>query len=61
MFDSTDFSGLLREARQARQEAQRLGHEVEELAAGLRQAPPVGRWPRLTRASYGPRISVFSD
>ena len=61
MFDPKGLQGALQEARQARAEAQRAGHEMEELAADLRQAPPVGRWPHLTRASRGHRVSVFSD
>jgi hypothetical protein len=50
----------LRQARQARIEAQLAGCEMEELAAVLHQRPPVGRWPRLTRASFGPSVSVLS-
>ena len=42
-------------------EAQEAGHEMEELIDGLRHAPPVGRWPHLTRSTHGPRVSVFSD
>jgi len=60
--DLVDLSGLLgalREARQARLAAQQAGDEMEELAADLRQAPPVGRWPHLTRASFA--VSVVSD
>jgi hypothetical protein len=52
--------GTLHEARQARLEAELAGCEMEELAAVLHRKPPVGRWPRLTRASYGPSVSVLS-
>ena len=60
MVDLEGLRDVLDEARQARTEAQDAGHEMEDLAADLRQAPPVGRWPHLTRAR-GPRLSVFSD
>ena len=52
--------GALRAARQARIEAELAGCEMEELTAALHSKPPVGRWPRLTRASFGPSIAVLS-
>ena len=50
----------LRHARQARLQAQRASCEMEEFAASLHERPPVGRWPQLTRASFGPSVSVLS-
>jgi len=50
----------LQAAQQARVEAELAAHETEELAAVLHRKPPVGRWPRLTRASFGPSVSVLS-
>ena len=55
-----DPQGALRQARQARIEAELAGCEMEELAAVLHRKPPVGRWPRLTRASFGPSVAVLS-
>jgi hypothetical protein len=58
-----DIKGLqsaLHAAQQARIEAQLAACETEELAAGLHQRPPVGRWPQLTRASFGPSVCVLS-
>ena len=52
--------GALRDARQARLEAELAGCEMEELAAVLHRKPPVGRWPQLTRASFGPSVAVLS-
>ena len=57
---SADPQGALRAARQARLEAQLAGCEMEELAAVLHRKPPVGRWPLLARASFGPSIAVLS-
>jgi hypothetical protein len=57
---STDPQGALRAARQARLEAELAGCEMEELAAVLHRKPPVGRWPLLTRASFGPSVAVLS-
>jgi hypothetical protein len=50
----------LQDAQQARVEAELAGCEMEELAAILHRKPPVGRWPRLTRASFGPHVSLMS-
>jgi hypothetical protein len=50
----------LRDAQQARRQAQLAGCEMEELAASLHHRPPVGRWPQLTRASFGPSVCVLS-
>jgi hypothetical protein len=50
----------LQAARQARLEAELAGCEMEELAAVLHRKPPVGRWPQLTRASFGPSVAVLS-
>ncbi len=47
-------------ARQARLEAELAGCEMEELAAVLHRKPPVGRWPLLTRACFGPSVAVLS-
>jgi hypothetical protein len=68
VIDSTEFSdidhgvaqGALRQAREARIAAELAGCEMEELAAGLHRKPPVGRWPQLTRASFGPSVAVLS-
>lgn len=60
MIDTKRLHGALEEARQARQEAELAGYEMEELAAVLHRKPPVGRWPWLTRASFGPSIAVLS-
>ncbi len=56
----SDPSGALRRARQARIEAELAGCEMEELAAVLHRKPPVGRWPLLTRACFGPSVAVLS-
>ena len=50
----------LHAARQARLEAELAGCEMEELAAVLHRKPPVGRWPQLTRASFGPSVALLS-
>ena len=50
----------LHAARQARREAELAGCEMEDLAAVLHRKPPVGRWPQLTRASFGPSVAVLS-
>jgi len=50
----------LQAARQARRDAERAVCEVEELAAVLHRKPPVGRWPQLTRAAFGPSVAVLS-
>ena len=55
-----DLRGALQAARQARLEAELAGCEMEELAAVLHRKPPVGRWPQLTRASFGPSVAVLS-
>jgi hypothetical protein len=47
-------------ARQARLDAELAGCEIEELTAALHRKPPVGRWPRLTQASFGPSVAVLS-
>jgi len=52
--------GALQAARQARLEAELAGCEMEQLAAVLHRKPPVGRWPQLTRASFGPSVAVLS-
>jgi hypothetical protein len=57
---STDPQSALRAARQARLEADLAGCEMEEFAAVLHRKPPVGRWPLLTRASFGPSVAVLS-
>ncbi len=56
----SDPHGALRDARQARIEAELAGCEMEELAALLHRRPPVGRWPRLAQASFGPSVAVLS-
>jgi len=56
----TDPQGALRAARQARREAELAGCEMEKLAAVLHRKPPVGRWPLLARASFGPSVAVLS-
>ncbi len=60
MPDRKELRGALQDARQARLEAELAGCEMEELAAVLHRTPPVGRWPWLTRASFGPSIAVLS-
>lgn len=50
----------LEQAHRARLEAELAGCEMEELAAVLHRKPPVGRWPRLTQASFGPSVAVLS-
>ena len=52
--------GTLAAARRARIDAELAGCEIEELAAALHRKPPVGRWPRLTQASFGPSVAVLS-
>jgi hypothetical protein len=52
--------GALAAARQARIEAELAGCEMEELTAALHRKPPVGRWPRLTQAAFGPTVAVLS-
>ena len=56
----SDPRGALQDARRARLEAELAGCEMEELAAVLHRKPPVGRWPQLTRASFGPSVAVMS-
>ncbi|HEX4553449.1 MAG TPA: hypothetical protein VH249_05655 [Xanthobacteraceae bacterium] len=60
MVEIQGLQGALHAAQQARLEAQLAACETEELAATLHRKPPVGRWPRLTRASFGPSVSVLS-
>jgi hypothetical protein len=60
MTDHPSPDGALAQARQARAEAELARCEIEELAAVLRRKPPVGRWPRLTRAGFGPSVAVLS-
>jgi hypothetical protein len=55
-----DPQAALHAARQARREAELAGCEMEDLAAVLHRKPPVGRWPQLTRASFGPSVAVLS-
>jgi hypothetical protein len=55
-----DPQSALHAARQARREAELAGCEMEDLAAVLHRKPPVGRWPKLTRASFGPSVAVLS-
>ncbi len=52
--------GTLQAARQARIEADLAGCEMEELTAALHRKPPVGRWPQLARATFGPTVAVLS-
>lgn len=52
--------GALAAARQARMDAELAGCEMEELTAALHRKPPVGRWPRLAQAAFGPTIAVLS-
>ncbi len=61
MVDAKRLRSALEQARQARAEAEVAGCEMEELAAVLHRKPPVGRWPWLTRASFGPSIAVMSS
>jgi len=56
----TGAAGALQAARQARREAELAGCEMEELTAALHSKPPVGRWARLARASFGPSVAVLS-
>ena len=60
MIDRLNFQGALAQARQARAEADLARCELEELAAVLQRKPPVGRWPWLTRAGFGPSVAVLS-
>jgi hypothetical protein len=55
-----DPRAALRAARQARLDAELAGCEMEDLAAVLHRKPPVGRWPLLTRACFGPSVAVLS-
>jgi len=55
-----DLQAALRAARQARVDAELAGCEMEDLAAVLHRKPPVGRWPLLARASFGPSVAVLS-
>jgi len=50
----------LHAAQRARLEAELAGCEMEELAAVLHSRPPVGRWPKLTRACFGPSVALLS-
>ena len=52
--------GALSAARQARIDAELAGCEMEELTAALHRKPPVGRWPRLAQAAFGPTVAVLS-
>ena len=52
--------GALAAARQARIAAELAGCEMEELTAALHRKPPVGRWPRLAQAAFGPTVAVLS-
>jgi hypothetical protein len=52
--------GTLAAARAARIDAELAGCEIEELTAALHRKPPVGRWPRLAQASFGPSVAVLS-
>jgi hypothetical protein len=52
--------GALAAARQARIDAELAGCEMEELTAALHRKPPVGRWPRLAQAAFGPTVAVLS-
>ena len=56
----TRLRATLEQAHRARLEAELAGCEMEELAAVLHRKPPVGRWPRLTQASFGPSVAVLS-
>jgi hypothetical protein len=60
MVDHKGLQGALQKAQQARVEAELAGCEMEELAAVLHRKPPVGRWPRLTQASFGPSVAMMS-
>jgi hypothetical protein len=60
MVDNKQLRGALQQAHQARVEAELAGCEMEELAAILHRKPPVGRWLRLTQASFGPSVSLMS-
>jgi hypothetical protein len=67
MLDITGLQGpresvrtTLHQAQRARLEAELAGCEMEELAAVLHKKPPVGRWPRLTQACFGPSVAVLS-
>ncbi len=60
MIDADRLRRALEQARQAREEAEVAGCEMAEMAAVLHRKPPVGRWPWLTRASFGPSIAVLS-
>jgi hypothetical protein len=53
-------AGALAAAREARIAAELAGGEMEELTALLHAKPPVGRWPRLTQASFGPSVAFLS-
>ena len=55
-----DPQAALHAARQARRAAELAGCEMEDLAAVLHRKPPVGRWPQLTRAAFGPSVAVLS-
>ncbi len=57
---ANDLQAALQAARQARLEAELAGCEMEDLAAVLHRKPPVGRWPLLTRACFGPSVAVLS-
>ena len=67
MFEITGLQGpresvqtALHQAQRARLEAELAVCEIEELAAVLHKKPPVGRWPQLTRACFGPSVAVLS-
>jgi len=47
-------------ARAARIDAELAGCEIEEITAALHRKPPVGRWPRLAQAAFGPSVAVLS-
>lgn len=55
-----DLQTALQAARQARLQAELAGDEMEDLAAALHRKPPVGRWPQLTRACFGPSVAILS-
>jgi hypothetical protein len=56
----TGAQGALAAARAARIDAELAGCEMEELTAALHRKPPVGRWPQLTPAAFGPSVAVLS-
>lgn len=65
MIDLKAFQNEMQQARQAahqaRIEAQLAAADMEEQTELIRQTPPNGLWPELTRRLAGPHLFVFAS